>query len=626
MGLPGHPFYQVNIHEKRLAAYVARALPMFLLILTVSLLTYGVFTRHTMMMLSVAAILNVAMWLWINLTAIYGLFGAWAVQDLMTELEKENGAQQDADAESQDKVHHVIVLPNYKEEQEMLDETLENLKQAHGSASFYVVLAMEAREADARSKAEALQEKHGKSFAKISATYHPANLEETHLDGSANPEVPGKASNLKWAVSQAHRSMSADGIANLDSTVLTVADADVFFHPSYFTYVSKEFNRLKKAGLDEHKWTLYQAPQLPWRNFYDSPVVSRTWGYISSLWEFGGTSELRYGGHHMIFSAYSLPLQLAEKAQCWDGDVIAEDHHTYLKSFYYGAYKFQAANPEILWSPVKVHAVMLPAKSTSVNSSDGYWATWKERWHQATRHTQGVAEVSYAALAAWEMFATVPVYSINGAMLWKVFKVVMKPLMMHVVSTLQGIALAVVTLYWLYSGMEIQGCPNWFHWYEVDIFQGETLICGLAGAWVLTWPVVIPFTLIMAANYSFLSVCFLTPGEQAASRSLWHSADGGVKPWFGSARTTTAIIIAIDAIIFLGPIMAVYGVAAEILAYWNVLFKGNFFTYITASKALGAGATTYGSMDSTKAAAPGAEVATIKEEPAPKEAPKAEQA
>ena len=31
------------------------------------------------------------------------------------------------------------------------------------------------------------------------------------------------------------------------------------------------------------------------------------------------------GGHHMVFSGYSLPLQLAYQAESWDGDVIAED-------------------------------------------------------------------------------------------------------------------------------------------------------------------------------------------------------------------------------------------------------------------------------------------------------------
>ena len=61
--------------------------------------------------------------------------------------------------------------------------------------------------------------------------------------------------------------------------------------------------------------------------------------------------------------------------------------------------------------------VMLPSKSTSVNSENGYWSSWAERWDQATsyryscacphvaqlfatreakRHAQGVAELSYA--------------------------------------------------------------------------------------------------------------------------------------------------------------------------------------------------------------------------------------
>lgn len=54
------------------------------------------------------------------------------------------------------------------------------------------------------------------------------------------------------------------------------------------------------------------------------------------------------GGHHMVFSAYSVHMQLAMDAQLWDGDVIAEDHHAYLKGFFYSA-RQSALEASALW-------------------------------------------------------------------------------------------------------------------------------------------------------------------------------------------------------------------------------------------------------------------------------------
>merc|ERR1719379_2711192 len=122
---------------------------------------------------------------------------------------------------------------------------------------------------------------------------------------------------------------------------------------------------------------------MPFRNYYASPLPSRSWGYIATLYEFSGVSALSNGGTHMVFSSYSMSLKLAMDAQPWDGDVIAEDHHCFLKCFYYSIYASAQhaleedqgeASPDLL----QVRPVMLPVKSTSVVSSKGYWQTWIE--------------------------------------------------------------------------------------------------------------------------------------------------------------------------------------------------------------------------------------------------------
>lgn len=488
----------------------------------------------------------------------------------------------------------------------MLAETCASIREAKGSKDFWVVLAMEESEgAEAHAKAERLKEKFGDSFAKMLATFHPTNLEEKHLDGSSDLEVPGKASNLKWAVKEAHKTAIAENL-DMEMVVLTVADADCLFHPGYYVKLEDDFHMMRGAPGEQHKWTMWQAPQLPYRNYYPSPVPARAWGYISSLYEFGGVCSINAGGHHMVFSAYSVPMQLAVDAQLWDGDVIAEDHHAYLKCFLYSARasameavaKMQAGEPTPGCRPkLRVRPVMLPVKSTSVVSPDGYWDSWVARWHQATRHCQGVAELSYSALATYDLLCTLPLSVYNLHFLSHLFKVVFRPFLIHILPVGQSIALGVLTLYWLLHQRSVPMCPDRIWMASSD---GETLLCGLAGAWVLTWPVVIPFTLLALCNYRFISVTFTEPATHLLTgkkpASIWHGSDGDVPETCASRALTVVLLIILDCAVFIGPVMVVYGLCAEVLGCWNVMLKGNRFKYVTAAKLTSASGQDYGTM------------------------------
>merc|ERR1719203_1910186 len=91
---------------------------------------------------------------------------------------------------------------------------------------------------------------------------------------------------------------------------------------------------------------------------------------------------------------------------------------------------------------------MLPSKSTLVNSPNGCLSTWRDRWTQATRHMQGVAEVSYAVLAAWDLLRTVCVTDFSFCFVLNLIRVIERPVMMHLVMNLQPVAFGVWTVYW----------------------------------------------------------------------------------------------------------------------------------------------------------------------------------
>lgn len=619
-----YPFFRANIHERRFAARLFRSMPFLAIYGFLTLIIVACFTS-TPMLLAICAFLNVSIWLWIVSSTFFSLYGMYVASYSIDNQEpksppvanNDSGAGGSASEEKQSEVKghaadspnltHAIVIANYKEDEQMLEETLTSLAQANGAKNICIMLAMEAREQGSEAKALRLQDKFGRQFAKLTYSIHPGDLQEQHLDGSADGEVAGKASNVRYAVARLCDMCMMDDSLEIDNMMLTIMDADVVFHPSYFSYISNEYDQMKRSDGEQHKWTMWQAPQLPFRNFYESPLPSRVWGYLSSVYEAGGISGLMLGGGHMVFSAYSVPLKLAQEAQLWDGDIVAEDHHVFVKGLLYSFYHNSVnGNTPVL----QVRPVMLPAKSTSVISDKGYWATWAERWEQQKRHCQGIAEFSYLMLATWDLLTTQPLQSYTLRHTWALVMMFVRFICMHLLGTLQAIALALVTLRWLYNHRTIPECPDHLDLHHLDFHpfsiseHGGSVLCGLAGAWALVWPVVIVYALCIAANVAFLYVAFIRPAKmEKTNKLIWASESGGIVPTFGSEFFTVLCMVTFDIIVMFGPVMGVYGVPANLISSWNVMLRGNIFKYVTATKASSASidsATSYGTMNKPK--------------------------
>jgi len=595
-----YPFHKANVHELRRCARACRAFPLSCVLATSGLSLYGAL-QHQALLLWMCAIFNVFLWYWVVSTAIYSIIGVCQAWGQIKKNQPMAVPRTEAtNVESGDGVVHLIVLPNYKEEETMLSETLMSLAEAEESARFRVVLAMEAREGVVgQQKATRLCAEHAGHFHRISATYHPEGRKELHLDGSHDDEVSGKASNLKWAVARCYEDCKKDGSVRLADILLTVADADCIFHPCYFQSIRKDYVRLRSAGGSQHAWTMWQAPQLPYRNYFTGSVCSRVWGYVSAMYEFGGLASVNFGGHAMTYSAYSLSLQLAIQAQAWDGDVIAEDHHAFLKCFFFSVYA-TTSDAMSSWKPVggcqpllKIRPVLLPVKSTSVQSVEGYWQTWIDRWYQAKRHAHGVAELSYALLATYDAFRLMPFKLYSWSAITRIFRILLRLFCMHILPVCQTISLGTLTVQWLLSHRKVPMCPSVLRF--ADFRLNEYFLCGLAGTWVLVWPVVVPLILMMAANYVFLVLVFLWP-KSIAVRSVWHSETAHLPQSRGSLAALGLIVY--DFAFFMSWMLVPYGIFAELVAYWNVCFNGNRIAYVTASKSmLQKDIPTYGTLD-----------------------------
>jgi hypothetical protein len=263
-------------------------------------------------------------------------------------------------------VHHVVIVPTYKEPAEIINRTLDALAAQHrADERLIVVLGMEEREADARTKSDAIIRRYAGRFLHMMATIHPGNLPG---------EEPGKSSNEAWAGRRARAEIDRLGI-DPALTTITSCDADSVLHRSYFSAVASSFAQEERRHL-----SFWQAPIFFYNNIWQVPAPIRftTWMQHASQ-----LSELAMPWFDSLpISTYTLSLELCERCGYWDPAVIPEDWHAYLKCL------FETGDE------IAVHSVFLPTFGDATDG-DGMVDAVKNRFEQLKRHSWGAEDVGY---------------------------------------------------------------------------------------------------------------------------------------------------------------------------------------------------------------------------------------
>lgn len=265
-------------------------------------------------------------------------------------------------------VYHVVIIPNLNERIEKLRLTIEHLAQQEWVArQIIVVLAMEVREAGAADKARQLQQEFAGSFADFCVTLHPSGIPG---------EVPGKSSNEDWAARWARRYLVDEQGYDLDAMTVTSCDADSLFHLRYFSALTYKF------CTDERRYRrFWQSPIFLDNNIWVVPAPTRLVSILSNINFLADLAHPR----GLVFpqSTYSLSMRMADDVDYWDGDVIPEDWHMFLKCFF------------ALEGQVTIEPIFLPTGSDAVYSGT-YWGSLVTRYKQAKRHAWGAIDIPYA--------------------------------------------------------------------------------------------------------------------------------------------------------------------------------------------------------------------------------------
>ncbi|KAF3921911.1 hypothetical protein ABW20_dc0101298 [Dactylellina cionopaga] len=300
------------------------------------------------------------------------------------EVLEQNGLMKDyqlkARAPLEPDVIHSIIVPSYKEDIQVLEDTLKVLASHQSARSHYdVCLAMEERDPNAKTVATKLIARFGERFRDMQFTLHPSSLEG---------EAPGKSSNVGWAAQRFLEKYSDR--SNWEHILLTVMDSDTHLLETYFDIITRRHieNALEDDSLD---MTLYMPPIIFDRNAHQVPRFVRV---ADLMWCGAGLSLFqttpRIDTVAIPTSVYTLTLPVVDLVKGWDTgpEAIGEDMHMMLKSYF------------LMNGKLNIECVPSPASHCNVASGKkGIWGWFdglRARYQQALRHMWGCLDTGFA--------------------------------------------------------------------------------------------------------------------------------------------------------------------------------------------------------------------------------------
>ncbi|KAL4481584.1 hypothetical protein ABPG74_007673 [Tetrahymena malaccensis] len=255
----------------------------------------------------------------------------------------------------------------YKEPIELLINTLENIKDMHGSNQIIVAVGFEERTPDKEDKINQLKLRFSKVFEELIITIHPFGVEG---------EIPGKCSNCNYVQRQLviHLQQTRTNF-DINQYMLTNFDTDTRFQKNYLQMLEQRIKKICKKPEDIH--------EIVWQ-----PVLYYNWDLNSRTFFVRITSLLR----NMLMMGALIPFQINVMSiftfslkLCVDG------------GYTHPAYQMEDIICFIRWfikkkKKIKIKPVYSPTLSGPTSGHTFFeevyeWATQLKRW------TIGSAEV-----------------------------------------------------------------------------------------------------------------------------------------------------------------------------------------------------------------------------------------
>lgn len=317
--------------------------------------------------------------------SVYWLYRSvsMAVLSLVAHLRINASARHDWYADIKDlpgskDIHHIIIIPTYKEPLHTLERTLQTLtKQTFPLKRLHIMISFEEREGEAAvEKAAILTKTYGKLFGNVWTTFHP----------DIHGEVKGKSSNMAWGAKIAKRELVEKQKINIEHCTITSEDADAIFHQHYFSCLTYLFLTSKKPFN-----RIWQGSIRFYNNIWEVPAPIRVMASIFSVTQM---FILMRQDRLINFSTYSTSLKLIDSIGYWDTNVIPEDYHLFFKAYF------------ALKGDLEVEPLFLPIMADAAQAHS-FWSTMYNQYEQIKRWAWGVSDDAYI-IKQWILAEGVP--------------------------------------------------------------------------------------------------------------------------------------------------------------------------------------------------------------------------
>lgn len=212
---------------------------------------------------------------------------------------------------------HIIFLPTYKEPYQVIEDSMESLKNAdYDTKKFFIVLAGEEGDKEHfQTVATKIVAKYRPYFHDILVTLHPKNLPG---------ELRGKGSNMFWAGQRAKEYVDQAGW-DYKKIIVSAFDIDTRAHEQYFSYLTYAFLKHPNSYRSS-----FQPLTLYHNNVWQSDPITRVVANSTTFWLL---TDLARSERLLTFSSHSMSWQALVDVGFWQNNIVTEDSRIFLQCF-----------------------------------------------------------------------------------------------------------------------------------------------------------------------------------------------------------------------------------------------------------------------------------------------------
>jgi cellulose synthase/poly-beta-1,6-N-acetylglucosamine synthase-like glycosyltransferase len=265
-----------------------------------------------------------------------------------------------------EEIHHLVLLPMYKEEQEIVETSLQALVDSnYPQDKLIVVLGIEERAGvEFRKVAQNIEKKFSDKFFKFLVAIHPQGLPD---------EIKGKGSNANWAFKKAKELIVEPLKIKKDKIIVSIFDIDTRPYPDYFSCLTYKY-----LTADNPQHSSFQPIPVYNNNIWSAPAFSRIVATSGTFWQMMQQERPEI---LITYSSHSMPFGALEKVG-YPKNVVSDDSRIFLKTylFYDGNYKVVP-----LHYPVSMDAVL----------AKNLWRTIVNQYKQQRRWAWGSIDIPF---------------------------------------------------------------------------------------------------------------------------------------------------------------------------------------------------------------------------------------